>query len=347
MLQVDRVSLSYPNAGRPALDRVSLTVRSGEIMALLGPSGSGKTSLLRVITGLERPASGRVELEGRDLAEIPVHRRRIGLMFQEYALFPHMTVSENAAFGLRMEGREAAAVRRRVEEVLSWVEMEDLADREVDSLSGGERQRAALARSLAPEPALLLLDEPVGALDRALRSRLIPDLSALLRRVGVSAVYVTHDQDEAFAIADRVAVMAAGRIRQTDAPRRLWEAPADRWVARFLGLENMERITVRDGSAQGGIGTFPLDWPDGEYPVVIRPEGVRLDPDGPVAGEVETAVFTAGRTRLTVSCRGRPLAFDAIGPAPAAGEKVRLSIGPEAVRAVAEDGENPTGGDGP
>lgn len=342
MLQVERVSLFYPNAGRPALDQVSLSVRSGEIMALLGPSGSGKTSLLRVITGLERPASGRVALGGRDLTETPVHRRRIGLMFQEYALFPHLTVSENAAFGLRMEGREAADIRRRVREVLSWVEMEEFADRQVDSLSGGERQRAALARSLAPEPDLLLLDEPVGALDRALRSRLIPDLSALLRRVGVSAVYVTHDQDEAFAIADRVAVLAAGRIRQTDSPRKLWEAPADRWVARFLGLENMDRITVRGGSAQGGVGTFPLDWPDGEYPVVIRPEGIRLDPDGPVAGAVESAVFTAGRTRLTVSCQGRPLVFDAIGPAPDAGETVRLAIRPEAVRVVAEEG-----GDGP
>ena len=342
MLQVERVSLFYPNAGRPALDQVSLSVRSGEIMALLGPSGSGKTSLLRVITGLERPTSGRVALGGRDLTETPVHRRRIGLMFQEYALFPHLTVSENAAFGLRMEGREAADIRRRVREVLSWVEMEEFADRQVDSLSGGERQRAALARSLAPEPDLLLLDEPVGALDRALRSRLIPDLSALLRRVGVSAVYVTHDQDEAFAIADRVAVLAAGRIRQTDSPRKLWEAPADRWVARFLGLENMDRITVRGGSAQGGVGTFPLDWPDGEYPVVIRPEGIRLDPDGPVAGAVESAVFTAGRTRLTVSCQGRPLVFDAIGPAPDAGETVRLAIRPEAVRVVAEEG-----GDGP
>lgn len=342
MLQVERVSLFYPNAGRPALNGVSLSVRSGEIMALLGPSGSGKTSLLRVITGLERPASGRVALGGRDLTETPVHRRRIGLMFQEYALFPHLTVSENAAFGLRMEGRDAADIRRRVREVLSWVEMEEFADREVDSLSGGERQRAALARSLAPEPDLLLLDEPVGALDRALRSRLIPDLSALLRRVGVSAVYVTHDQDEAFAIADRVAVLAEGRIRQTDSPRRLWEAPADRWVARFLGLENMDRITVRGGSAQGGVGTFPLDWPDGEYPVVIRPEGIRLDPEGPVAGAVESAVFTAGRTRLTVSCNGRPLVFDAIGPAPDAGETVRLAIRPEAVRVVAEER-----GDGP
>ena len=344
MLEIDRATLSYGNSGPPALRNVSLTVAAGEVLALLGPSGSGKTSLLRVVAGLERPEPGRVALDGRDITDVAVHRRRIGMMFQDYALFPHLTVFQNAAFGLRMAGRDRETINRRVREVLSWVEMEGFADREVDSLSGGERQRAALARSLAPEPSLLLLDEPVGALDRALRSRLIPDLSALLRRVGVSAIYVTHDQDEAFAIADRVAVLAAGRIRQTDSPRRLWAAPADRFVARFLGLENLDRLTVRDGRATGEIGSFPVRLPDGEHQVVIRPEGIRLDPGGPVTGAVETAVFTAGRTRLGVRCNGRTLVFETAASPPAAGSAVRISIDPGALHILAD--EPPPDGDG-
>lgn len=346
MLEIDRVTLSYEDSGAPALRSVSLTVRTGEIAALLGPSGSGKTSLLRVVAGLERPQAGRVALDGRDLTGVAVHRRRIGMMFQDYALFPHLTVFENAAFGLRMAGRDRETINRRVREVLSWVEMEDFADREVEGLSGGERQRAALARSLAPEPSLLLLDEPVGALDRALRSRLIPDLSALLRRVGVSAVYVTHDQDEAFAIADRVAILAAGRIRQTDAPRALWTAPADRFVARFLGLDNLVRLTVRGGRATGDIGTFPARLPDGEHTAVIRPEGIRLDRNGPVAGTVETAVFTAGRTRLGLACAGHPLTFETAEPPPAPGTKVRITIDPAALHILADDRPLPDGDDG-
>ena len=346
MLQMDRVTLSYENAGEPALRSASLTVATGEIVALLGPSGSGKTSLLRVVAGLERPQTGRVALDGKDLTGVAVHRRRIGMMFQDYALFPHLTVFENAAFGLRMAGRDRETINRRVREVLSWVEMEGFADREVDGLSGGEQQRAALARSLAPEPSLLLLDEPVGALDRALRTRLIPDLSALLRRVGVSAIYVTHDQDEAFAIADRVAILAAGRIRQTDAPRALWAAPADRFVARFLGLDNFVRLTVRDGRATGDIGTFPARLPDGEHTAVIRPEGIRLDRNGPVAGTVETAVFTAGRTRLGLSCAGHPLNFETTEPPPLPGTTVRITIDPAALHILADDQPLPDGDDG-
>lgn len=346
MLEMDRVTLSYGDSGEPALRSASLTVATGEIVALLGPSGSGKTSLLRVVAGLERPQAGRVALDGRDLTGVAVHRRRIGMMFQDYALFPHLTVFENAAFGLRMAGRDRETINRRVREVLSWVEMEGFADREVEGLSGGERQRAALARSLAPEPSLLMLDEPVGALDRALRSRLIPDLSALLRRVGVSAIYVTHDQDEAFAIADRVAILAAGRIRQTDAPRALWAAPADRFVARFLGLDNFVRLTVRDGRATGDIGTFPARLPNGEHTAVIRPEGISLDRNGPVAGTVETAVFTAGRTRLGLSCAGHPLNFETTEPPPLPGTTVRITIDPAALHILADDQPLPDGDDG-
>lgn len=337
MLEIDRVTLFYDDSGAPALQKASLTAAAGEIVALLGPSGSGKTSLLRVVAGLERPQTGRVALDGKDLTGVAVHRRRIGMMFQDYALFPHLTVFQNAAFGLRMAGRDRETIDRRVREVLSWVEMEEFADREVEGLSGGEQQRAALARSLAPEPSLLLLDEPVGALDRALRSRLIPDLSALLRRVGVSAIYVTHDQDEAFAIADRVAILAAGRIRQTDSPRRLWAAPADRFVARFLGLDNFVRLTVRGGQATGEIGTFPARLPDGEHTAVIRPEGVRLDQRGPVVGTVDAAVFTAGRTRLSLSCQGHPLSFETTEPPPLVGTTVRITIDPAALHILADD----------
>ena len=329
MLEVTGVTLDYGT--HRALDRVDLSVGAGEVAALLGPSGSGKTSLLRVIAGLEKPGAGAVRLGGRDITGLEAHERRLGLMFQDYALFPHLTVAENTVFGLRMQGKSRAAARRRVMEVLSWMDMEGMADRGVDTLSGGEQQRVALARALAPEPSLLMLDEPVGALDRALRSRLVPELSRLLRRLGVSAVYVTHDQDEAFAIADRVAVLHRGRIRQVDTPERLWMRPATEFVARFLGYENFADLEVRAGAASSSWGSFECGLPDGRYRSAIRPDGASLDPSGALAGTVEAASFAAGQTRLEVSCRGRPLVVNAPGTGPPVGAAVRVGVDPEAV----------------
>ncbi len=221
--------------GVAALDGVDLEVGDGEVVAVLGPSGSGKSTLLRVIAGLERPDRGRVRWDGEDVTEVPPHLRRFGLMFQSYALFPHLTVAGNVAFGLRMLGLRPEEVEQRTWEALRWVDLEDLADRPVEGLSGGEQQRVALARTLAPEPRLVMLDEPLGALDRNLRERLVVDTRRLLRERGATALYVTHDHGEAESVADRVAIMHAGRIVQTGTLAEIRRAPADAWVADFVG----------------------------------------------------------------------------------------------------------------
>ncbi len=221
--------------GVAALDGVDLEVGDGEVVAVLGPSGSGKSTLLRVIAGLERPDRGRVRWDGEDVTEVPPHLRRFGLMFQSYALFPHLTVAGNVAFGLRMLGLRPEEVEKRTWEALRWVDLEDFADRPVEGLSGGEQQRVALARTLAPEPRLVMLDEPLGALDRNLRERLVVDTRRLLRERGATALYVTHDHGEAESVADRVAIMHAGRIVQTGTLAEIRRAPADAWVADFVG----------------------------------------------------------------------------------------------------------------
>jgi ABC-type Fe3+/spermidine/putrescine transport system ATPase subunit len=249
LLDVSHVSKSYP--GLPVLHDVSFTVEEGEIVCLLGPSGCGKTTLLRVIAGLETPDAGRVTFAGQDLAAVPVHRRNFGLMFQDYALFPHKDVAANVAFGLRMQGWPAERVSQRVGEMLQLVELSGYGERRVSELSGGEQQRVALARSLAPRPRLLMFDEPLGSLDRALREQLMNSLRGILKQVGVTALYVTHDQEEAFAIADRVFIMQpgaaegeGGRIVQGGAPQEVYCRPASAAVARFLGFRNLLPGTV-------------------------------------------------------------------------------------------------------
>ncbi len=231
MLEIEEVTVRFGD--KVAVDHFSLEVEDGERVALLGPSGSGKSTLLRVVAGLQAPSSGRVMWNGDDLADTPPHRRRFGLMFQGYALFPHMTVQDNVAFGLRMAQLPQAKVDRRVAEVLSWVGMSELAERSVENLSGGEQQRVALARTLAPDPRMVMLDEPLGALDRALRERLLVEMRDLLE--GTTALYVTHDQEEAEAFSHRIALMRAGRLIQVGTPDELRASPVDAWVADFLG----------------------------------------------------------------------------------------------------------------
>jgi ABC-type Fe3+/spermidine/putrescine transport system ATPase subunit len=241
-LELTNIHKTYENA--PLLRGVSFQVPQGKITSLLGPSGGGKTTLLRIIAGLEQAEHGEVTLEGQALSQIPPHKRNIVLMFQDYALFPHRTVAENVAFGLRMQSESRAVIEARVADMLELVGMETFHDRDVNALSGGERQRVALARSLAPQPRLLLLDEPLGALDRNLRERLLKDLPAILRRVRVTTVTVTHDQEEAFAMADHVVLLYQGQVVQAGRPEAIYNAPATPWVARFLGLDNLLPATV-------------------------------------------------------------------------------------------------------
>lgn len=237
LLEVAQVSKSFGET--PVLHDVSFTVERGEIVCLLGPSGCGKTTLLRIVAGLEEASAGEVRFDGRDLAGVPVHARGFGFMFQEFALFPHRNVFDNVAFGLRMAGLARPAIDARVAEMLALVGLTGYETRRVHELSGGQQQRVALARSLAPGPALLMLDEPLGSLDRSLREELMTELRRILNTLGLTALYVTHDQQEALAIADRVLVMNAGRIEQVGTPQAVYAAPASPFVARFLGMHNI------------------------------------------------------------------------------------------------------------
>jgi thiamine transport system ATP-binding protein len=232
MLSVRDVTKRF--GGKVAVDGASLDV-ADETVAILGPSGCGKSTLLRVIAGLERPEQGGVRWDGVDITDTPVHLRDFGLMFQTFALFPHRTVGQNVAFGLEMRAIDDTERRRRVAEALTWVGMDGFADRRIDGLSGGEKQRVALARTLAPRPRLVMLDEPLGSLDRLIKDRLISDIADLLEETGTPAIYVTHDHDEARFIADRVALMRDGRIVQMGPWDELRNDPADEWVQRFLG----------------------------------------------------------------------------------------------------------------
>jgi thiamine transport system ATP-binding protein len=279
MLAVEDMRVRFGQAA--ALDGVSLDVGDGEVVAVLGPSGSGKSTLLRVIAGLQRPDSGKVLLDGEDLAPTPPHRRGIGLVFQDHALFHHRDVRGNVAFGLRMRGDDGAAIDRRIRELLDLVGLSGYEHRAIATLSGGEQQRVALARALAPEPRVLLLDEPLGSLDRRLRDRLLEELERIFAELRVTALYVTHDRAEAFALGDRVAVMRAGRVVQVGTADELWGHPADEDVARFLGLSN-----VRDGR-------------------VVRPEAVQLTPAAGRSGDgvVESAVRQGPTVRLVVRLR--------------------------------------------
>lgn len=294
--------------GTVAVDGVTLDVARGEVLALLGPSGCGKSSLLRAVAGLETPASGFVTWDDEPVDRVPVHRRDFGLMFQDGQLFGHRDVAGNIAYGLA--GRPRGEVVARVERLLELVGLPGAGRRSVATLSGGERQRVALARALAPAPRLLLLDEPLSALDRSLRERLALDLRAALLATGTTALFVTHDQDEAFAVADRVAVMAAGRLLQVAAPGELWRAPADERVARFLGYEAFVAAAdappaLRDaagdtvtGAATGGAAGSGRA---AGTTIALAPGALVVEPTAGSSDDVLTGVVLAVRTR-----RGRP-----------------------------------------
>ncbi|MFF9584293.1 ABC transporter ATP-binding protein [Streptomyces achromogenes] len=278
LLSLDAATVRF--GGRAVLDRVGLDVAEHEVVCVLGPSGSGKSTLLRAVAGLQPLDSGRVSLDGRDQNGVPAHRRDVGLMFQDHQLFPQRDVGANVAFGLRMHGVSRRERDAEVGRLLDLVGLPGAARRAVAALSGGEQQRVALARALAPRPRLLMLDEPLGQLDRSLRERLVVELRELFGRLGTTVLAVTHDQGEAFALADRVVVMRDGRIAQSGTPVEVWQRPADAFVARFLGFENVVPATVAGTAADSPWGKLPV--PDGSAQgsrtVLVRPAGVRLVP---------------------------------------------------------------------
>jgi thiamine transport system ATP-binding protein len=289
MLDVSQLMIRFD--GKPALDGANLTVADRSIHVLMGPSGSGKSTMLRAVAGLEEPDAGEIAWNGRSVLGVPVHKRGFGLMFQDYALFPHRNVAGNVAFGLRMQRLESSAIRERVDEILELVGLPGYGDRSVGTLSGGERQRVALARTLAPDPRLVLLDEPLGALDRSLREHLLIEMRSIFDQVDATVLYVTHDREEAFTIADRVAIIRDGRIVADDTPEGLWRRPPDGWTARFIGLENLcstSRLIEMGVQPAGGAVTTG----------VIPPEAIALSPTGSHAATVTGSHFRGGAYRV-------------------------------------------------
>ena len=342
MLEVRDIHKIYER--QPLLQGVSLSVSAGETVCLLGASGSGKSTLLRIITGLEQPDQGQVLWDGEDLAAIPVHRRRFGLMFQDYALFPHRSVAENVAFGLRMQGLHHEEIQARVFTALSQVNMESFAARRVTELSGGEQQRVALARALAPRPNLLMLDEPLGALDRTLRAQLLGELRKLLHNSGIPAIYVTHDQEEAFAIADRLVLLHNGRVEQDGSPEEVYARPASAWAARFLGFVNLlsGRIISLDPlrvetplgcwlAGDAGSSTARIDKP---VILLIKPHRITSPAThgecNQLEGVVQDVLFRGVDFRVDILAQGMEFQFFFDQPLKV-GQTVKLKIDPQAV----------------
>jgi putative spermidine/putrescine transport system ATP-binding protein len=295
--------------GTRVLEPLDLSIGAGETLVLLGPSGCGKTTTLRMIAGLEQPdAGGRVAFGDEDVTALPIEKRQVGMVFQSYALFPNLTVRGNINYGLKIKRVDADVARQRVDELLSMMRLTDHAEKPIDQLSGGQRQRVALARALAPQPRVLLLDEPLTALDARLRDTLRGEMNALLRELGITTVYVTHDQAEAMELGDRIVVMSAGRIEQIGTPRDIYYRPANRNVAQFVGTINRVAGQARDGVLATTGGAIPLPpthatrvMPHGDE-VFFRPEDAWIADlaDAQLRGTVDAAAFLGERTRLTI-----------------------------------------------
>ena len=301
-----------------ALDTVSVSIRENEFFTLLGPSGCGKTTLLRLIAGFDFPTAGEILLHGQDIAPLPPYKRPVNTVFQSYALFPHMTVAQNIGFGLEMLGKPKAEIEARVAQMLKLVKMEALKARRTSQISGGQQQRVALARALAPQPKVLLLDEPLSALDYKLRKEMQIELKRLQNETGITFIFVTHDQEEALTMSDRIAVMSAGKILQVGTPRDIYDRPAERFVADFIGETNFLPGTVV--SKKSGVATVKFDSnatisagypegfdPTGEVTLVVRPEHADLVPDpakGTIAGTLSNIVYFGTDTHYHVKLDG-------------------------------------------
>ena len=329
--------------GQQVLEEISLTVDEGEILVLLGPSGSGKTTLLRLISGFETPDEGAIVVAGEDVTELPPERRHFGMVFQHYALFPHMTVADNIAFGLESRRVQRAEIDGRIEEVLELVDLVGFGPRKVQEISGGQQQRVALARALAPHPRLLLLDEPLSNLDPDLRERTRRQLREAVRRVGLTAVWVTHEQEEAFDVGDRVALLEEGTLVQVGPPEELYLRPLSRFVAAFVGrasvlegrLEANGEVQIGDGRFRGHGVRWPADIAAAMEPgrlveVVFRPEGLCLAPaeaEGTLAGEIEERRFTGEATFYLVRlATGETLLVRGDLDGPEVGERVGVGL---------------------
>ena len=310
MLKVENIHKDYD--GKPLLKGISFEVNEGELVCLLGSSGSGKSTMLRIIAGLESPESGRIFWNGEDITNKPTHERGFGFMFQDYALFPHRTVAQNIAFGLRMAGKPKAEIEALVLKSLADIHMQAFANRQVTELSGGEQQRVALARALAPDPHLLMLDEPLGALDHNLRTELLKELRRRLHESRKPVIYVTHDQEEAFVLADRLLLMHDGLVVQEAAPEIVYRQPANAWVGSFLGLGNLiPAQSLPDGRLKSEIGEIsfsePLPYqPDQDLVLLLRPEDALINQSGEdnliqLEAIVQDAVFIGEAYRLEVS----------------------------------------------
>ncbi len=337
-----------------ALTDIDLTIRSGEFFTLLGPSGCGKTTLLRVIAGFEQPSDGSLKINGREVAGLGPNARPVNTVFQNYALFPHMTVAQNIGFGLKMLGRPKAEIAATTDEMLKLVKMEAMAERKPSEISGGQQQRVALARALAPRPRVLLLDEPLSALDLKLRKEMQSELKRLQSETGITFIFVTHDQEEALTMSDRIAVMNAGRILQLGTPHEIYHSPTERFVADFIGDTNFLELPVAavDGAQARvtlpGGAEAPARLPDGLAPrqgevvtLVIRPEQARLVEEGPadLQAQVESAVFFGTDTHIHLRLpdgQGFILRRQNMAdlPEPAPGAHVGLQLSPGALRVL-------------
>jgi len=333
-LRLDGLTLAY--RGQVAVDSLSVSLGQGELVALLGPSGCGKTTTMRAIAGLMAPAAGRITLAGRDITRVPANKRGVGLVFQSYALFPHLSVFENVAFGLRLKRLPGEEIGRRVTAALANVGLADFGQRLPKALSGGQQQRVALARSIVVEPQLLLLDEPLSNLDARLRLEMRSELSRLQRELGITMVYVTHDQSEALALADRIIVMRAGRIEQMGTPDAIYEAPCSPFVARFMGFENTFAVEHGRLAALGGSLAPGFALPGAAKALGWRPQAVALG-TGPHQGRVRGVSYLGQTVEYLLETPAGPVKAEVPAAAPrhAAGVDIAFDL-PLAAAAVME-----------